>query len=103
MEKIVTMPKMSKINLDSMFFEIILSMKGDSFRARSSSIAQINNVNDTRPEATSKVSYENAIQKLIPKIEKALFNTFEAGEFTEDLGGKLSTTEFTDAVIAKLK
>ena len=46
MEKIVTMPKMSKINLDSMFFEIILSMKGDSFRARSSSIAQINNVNE---------------------------------------------------------
>lgn len=75
MEKIVTMPKMSKINLDSMFFEIILSMKGDSFRAKSSSIAQINNVNDTRPEATSKVSYENAIQKLIPKIEEALVGT----------------------------
>lgn len=75
MEKIVTMPKMSKINLDSMFFEIILSMKGDSFRARSSSIAQINNVNETRPEATSKISYENAIQKLIPKIEKALVGT----------------------------
>lgn len=75
MEKIVTMPKMSKVNLDSMFFEIILSMKGDSFRARSSSIAQINNVNDTRPEATSKISYENAIQKLIPKIENALVGT----------------------------
>lgn len=41
--------------------------------------------------------------KYADKIEKALFNTFEAGEFTEDLGGKLSTTEFTDAVIAKLK
>lgn len=50
-------------------------MKGDSFRARSSSIAQINNVNETRPEATSKISYENAIQKLIPKIEKALVGT----------------------------
>lgn len=41
--------------------------------------------------------------KYADKIEKALFKTFEAGEFTEDLGGKLSTTEFTDAVIAKLK
>ena len=72
MEKITTQPKMSKINLDSMFFEIILSMKGDSYRARSSSLSKIPNIKDARPESSSKYSYENAIQKLIPKIENSL-------------------------------
>lgn len=36
------------------------------------------------------------------KIEKALFKTLEQGECTGDLGGTLSTTEFTDAVIKNL-
>ena len=36
------------------------------------------------------------------KIEKALFKTLEQGKCTQDLGGKLSTTEFTDAVISNL-
>lgn len=75
MEKIITSPKMTRLDLDNMFFEIILSTKGTSFRARSSSLSQIPNVKDTRPEATSKVSYENAIQKLIPKIENSLITT----------------------------
>lgn len=37
------------------------------------------------------------------KIEQALFKTFEDGCFTEDLGGKMKTTEFRDAVILNLK
>lgn len=40
--------------------------------------------------------------KYAEKIEKALYKTFEAGEFTEDLGGTLKTTEFRDAVIMNL-
>ena len=44
MEKISIKPKMSKINLNCMSFEIKLSMKGDIFRARSSSLAKIANV-----------------------------------------------------------
>lgn len=36
------------------------------------------------------------------KIEKALFKTLEDSSFTEDLGGKLKTTEFRDAVIMNL-
>lgn len=36
------------------------------------------------------------------KIEKALFKTLEQGKCTTDLGGTLSTTEFTDAVIGNL-
>ena len=36
------------------------------------------------------------------KIEKALFKTLEQGKCTIDLGGTLSTTEFTDAVIGNL-
>lgn len=75
MEKIITPSKMSKINLNSLFFEIILSMKGSSFRARTASMTQITNIKDTRPEATSTSSYENAIQKLIPKIENSLKGT----------------------------
>ncbi len=90
MEKIVTQSKMSKINLDSMFFEIILSIKGSSFRARSASLAQISNVKDTRPEATSIISYENAIQKLIPKIESSLDGTDKClGKVFQDDSGKI--------------
>lgn len=40
--------------------------------------------------------------KYADKIEKALFKTFENGDFTVDLGGTLSTTEFTEAVIKNL-
>ena len=36
------------------------------------------------------------------KIEKALFRVFEDGCFTEDLGGKMKTTEFRDAIIMNL-
>lgn len=36
------------------------------------------------------------------KIEKALFKTLEQGECTGDLGGTLSTTEFTETVIKNL-
>lgn len=90
MEKINIQPKMSKINLDSMFFEIILSMKGDKFRARSSSLTAISNVKDVRPEALSKDSYENAIQRLIPKIENALIGTNkQLGKIIQNLDGKI--------------
>ncbi|MBS6602483.1 MAG: 3-isopropylmalate dehydrogenase [Brachyspira sp.] len=37
------------------------------------------------------------------KIEKALYKTLEDGCFTEDLGGKMKTTEFRDAVIMNLQ
>lgn len=36
------------------------------------------------------------------KIEKALFKTLAGGNKTADIGGKLSTTEFTDVVINNL-
>lgn len=36
------------------------------------------------------------------KIEKALFKTLSAGDKTADLGGSLSTTEFTDKIIENL-
>ena len=90
MEKIFTQSKMSKINLDTMFFEIILSTKGDSFRVRSSSLAQISNIKNDRPEATSTISYENAIQKLIPKIENSLEGTDKClGKVFQNDSGKL--------------
>ena len=90
MEKIVTPPKMSKISLNSMSFEIILTMKDKGFRARSSSMAQIANIKNPRPEATSQYSYENAIQKLIPKIEAALVGTNKKlGNISQDENGKI--------------
>ena len=36
------------------------------------------------------------------KIESALFKTFSQGKFTSDLGGNLTTKEFTDAIIQNL-
>ena len=36
------------------------------------------------------------------KIEKALFTTLSQGKFTCDVGGNLSTSEFTDAIIQNL-
>ena len=36
------------------------------------------------------------------KIQSALFKTFSQGKFTSDLGGNLTTKEFTDAIIQNL-
>ena len=36
------------------------------------------------------------------KIEKALFKTLSSGFKTSDLGGNLSTSEFTDVIIKNL-
>lgn len=74
MDKIYTKPKMSKMDNNCMFLEIKLNKKGEYFRARTSTLLKINNSNK-RPEALSKISYENAIDKLIPKIEKSLIGT----------------------------
>lgn len=41
--------------------------------------------------------------KYADKIEKALYKTLEEKAFTEDLGGKLKTTEFRDAVILNME
>ena len=75
MEKLSIQPKMSKINLNCMSFEIKLSMKGGIYRARSSSMSKIYNIKNARPEASSKQSFEMAIQNLIPKIENSLEGT----------------------------
>ena len=95
MEKISIKPKMSKINLNCMSFEIKLSMKGDIFRARSSSLAKIANVKVTRPEASSKYSYESAIQNLIPKIENSLEGTGKkiSKVFVDNLGNVMYFVE----------
>ena len=69
MEKLIATPKMSKIDLSKMCFKILLSMKGDKFRARSEILSQIPNITNKRPEATSTKSYNDAVQKLIPKIK----------------------------------
>ena len=37
------------------------------------------------------------------KIEKALFKTFDSSSFTKDLGGTLTTSAFTEAVINNLE
>lgn len=90
MEKIVTQPKMSKLNLNCMFFEVIMTTKGNKYRVRSSSLAQIPNIKNVRPEATSTISYENAIQKLIPKLKDALTGTNkQLGNIFQDTNGKL--------------
>lgn len=90
MEKVITTPKMTRIDLENIFFDIILSMKGNSFRARSSSLSQIPGVKDTRPEATSTTSYENAIQKLIPKLESSLSGTTKRlGKIFQKEDGKI--------------
>lgn len=90
MEKIYTQAKISKIDLDSMLFEIIASRKGDGYRVRTSSMSQIPNIKDPRPEATSQYSYENAMQKLIPKIEDSLLGTTKKlGRIFQDEYGKI--------------
>lgn len=90
MEKIVTMPKMSKIDLNKMCFKIILSMKGDIYRARTETLSKIPNIKNNRPEATSKNSYNDAVQKLIPKIENSLEGTDQKlGEIYQEENGSL--------------
>lgn len=90
MERINIQPKMTKIDLNTMFFEITLSMKGKFFRARSASLSKIINVKNTRPDALSKTSFENAIQNLIPKIEKSLEGTNkQIGKVFTDDNGKI--------------
>lgn len=90
MEKIVTPLKMSKINDNTMSFEILLSAKFNGFRARSSCLSKINNIKDLRPEAFSKYSYEDAIQKLIPKLQSALLGTNKKlGAIFQDKNGKV--------------
>lgn len=42
------------------------------------------------------------LEKEASAIEKAIFSTWKAGEKTKDLGGNLSTGEFTSCVINKL-
>ena len=74
-EKMIATPKMSKIDLSKMCFKILLSMKGDKFRARSEMLSQIPNIKNIRPEATSIKSYNDAVQKLIPKIQDSLDGT----------------------------
>ncbi|MBQ3413881.1 MAG: site-specific integrase [Clostridia bacterium] len=75
MEKICIQPKMSKINLNCIYFEISLSMKGEFYRARSSSLAKITTNKNNRPDSLSKTSFENAVKTLIPKIESILKET----------------------------
>ena len=91
MEKIVTKPKMSRIDLNKMCFKIILSMKGDKYRARTETLSKIPNIKSTRPEATSKNSYNDAVQKLIPKIENSLEGTDQRlGEIYQEENGSLT-------------
>lgn len=88
MEKIVTQPKMSKLNLNCMLFEINLSTKNNTYRARCASLSKISQVKSIRPEASSKTSFDNAVQNLIPKIESALEGTDKrlGKVFTNDEG-----------------
>lgn len=73
-----------------MFFEIILSRKGDGYRVRTSCMSNIPNIKNLRPEATSQYSYEDAIQKLVPKIETALLRTTKKlGGLFKDKSGRL--------------
>ena len=90
MEKLIATPKMSKIDLNKMCFKILLSMKGDRFRARSEILSQIPNITNKRPEATSTKSYSDAVQKLIPKIKDSLKNTDKKlGEIYQDENGNI--------------
>ena len=90
MERINIQPKMSKIDLNTMFFEISLSMKGEFFRVRSASLSKIINTKNVRPDALSKISFENAIQNLIPKIKDSLKGTDkQLGKIFTDDNGKI--------------
>ena len=90
MEKMIATPKMSKIDLSKMCFKFLLSMKGDKFRARSEMLSQIPNIKNIRPEATSIKSYNDAVQKLIPKIQDSLDGTDKKlGEIYQDENGDI--------------
>ena len=90
MEKMIATPKMSRIDLNKMCFKILLSMKGDKFRARSEILSQIPNIKNNRPEATSTKSYNDAVQKLIPKIQDSLKDTDKKlGEIYQDENGNI--------------
>lgn len=90
MNKIACKPKITKINANSILYEIKLTMKGPIYRARTSSLAQIYNVTNPRPEATSKFSFNDAINKLIPKIESSLSGTNKKlGEISHTSNGKI--------------
>ena len=69
MNKIESKPRITKIKENSVFYEIKLSKKGNLYRARTSSLAKIHNVKNPRPETTSSYSFDDAINKLIPKIK----------------------------------
>ena len=90
MEKMIATPKMSRIDLNEMCFKILLSMKGNKFRARSEILSQIPNIKNSRPEATSTKSYNDAVQKLIPKIQDSLKDTNKKlGEIHQDENGNI--------------
>jgi 3-isopropylmalate dehydrogenase len=46
---------------------------------------------------------DDALLEGAKRIDAAVYNTFAAGYKTHDVGGVLSTTEFTDEVIKQLK
>lgn len=103
MEKIIIQPKMSKINLNCMYFEIKLSMKGDIYRARSSTLSKISNIKNIRPEGSSKYSFESAIQNLIPKIEQSLEDTnFKLGKIFTNENGKILFLKINNSIIKAL-
>ena len=74
MEEFKTIPKMQTFNFNSLMLSIKLSVKGEYYRARTS-LNKIPNAKTIRPEAISSISFENAVQKLLPKIEKSLIGT----------------------------
>lgn len=74
MEEFKTIPKMQTFNFNNLMLSIKLSVKGEYYRARTS-LNKIPNAKTIRPEAISSISFENAVQKLLPKIEKSLIGT----------------------------
>lgn len=90
MNKIESKPRITKIKENSVFYEIKLSKKGNLYRARTSSLAKIHNVKNPRPETTSSYSFDDAINKLIPKIKISLSSTNTTlGEISTTNNGKI--------------
>ena len=90
MNKIESKPRITKIKENSVFYEIKLSKKGNLYRARTSSLTKIYNIKNSRPEATSKYSFDDAINKLIPKIKFSLSSTnTNLGEISTTNNGKI--------------
>lgn len=73
--KIYKKPKIQNLNNSVSYKEIIIQRKGKGFRARSSCLSNIPNIKINRPEAYSSISEEDALQKLIPKIQDSLSAT----------------------------